>query len=402
MGGKFDITAAFQAAVRDVSDSDTSRDQIEYIDIALLREDPGNFYSLDGIDELAANIQLCGLQQPIRVRAGEDGSYTIVSGHRRRAALSLLAREEPDKWSSVPCIMERDQASPELRELRLILANASTRVLSPAEVAKQAAKVEELLVQLKEQGYQFPGRMRDQVAAACQVSASKLARLKVIREHLIPSWLDRFEAGQLAEAPAYLLARQSAERQEWVADMYTDGYHAKFEPTESSITGWLEGLDKIDAVQCPKAGGECHNRDGMRSKLAVSPSAYWHTCTACCGECSSRDGCEFLCPMVADQVRREREEREEQLARDAAEVERNRAARLEWGAAPPPWHYGEPTEDGFSWCVTGPLADGGKLLYWHEDRWEFASAKLENSSTVVCWMPCPPIPTAQSWKRVEV
>lgn len=157
MGGKFDITAAFQAAVRDVSDSDTSRDQIEYIDIALLREDPGNFYSLDGIDELAANIQLCGLQQPIRVRAGEDGSYTIVSGHRRRAALSLLAREEPDKWSSVPCIMERDQASPELRELRLILANASTRVLSPAEVAKQAAKVEELLVQLKEQGYQFPG-----------------------------------------------------------------------------------------------------------------------------------------------------------------------------------------------------------------------------------------------------
>lgn len=106
--------------------------------------------------------------------------------------------------------------------------------------------------------------------------------------------------------------------------------------------------------------------------------------------------------MVADQVRREREEREEQLARDAAEVERNRAARLEWGAAPPPWHYGEPTEDGFYWCVTGPLADGGKLLYWHEDRWEFASAKLENSSTVVCWMPCPPIPTAQSWKRVEV
>lgn len=52
--------------------------------------------------------------------------------------------------------------------------------------------------------------------------------------------------------------------------------------------------------------------------------------------------------------------------------------------------------------MTGPLADGGKLLYWHEDRWEFASAKLENSSTVVCWMPCPPIPTAQSWKRVEV
>lgn len=124
--------------------------------------------------------------------------------------------------------------------------------------------------------------------------------------------------------------------------MYTDGYHAKFEPTESSITGWLEGLDKIDAVQCPKAGGECHNRDGMRSKLAVSPSAYWHTCTACCGECSSRDGCEFLCPMVADQVRREREEREEQLARDAAEVERNRAAAWNGGLRRRPGTTGNP------------------------------------------------------------
>lgn len=207
MGRKFDMSAAFAAAVGDVSKSDTGREEIEYLDLALLREDPGNFYSLDHIDELAANIQLCGLQQPIRVRAAEDGGYTIVSGHRRRAALSILAQEEPDRWTAVPCIVERDEASPELRELRLILANSSTRVLSPAEVAKQAQQVETLLYQLKEQGYTFPGRMRDQVAAACKVSAPKLARLKVIREKLVPEWLSLFDRDALPEQTAYAMAR---------------------------------------------------------------------------------------------------------------------------------------------------------------------------------------------------
>ena len=165
MGRKFDITAAFQAAVGEgVSKSDT-REQIQYIGLDRLDQDPGNFYSLDGLEELAANIQLCGLQQPLRVRPGENGRYTIVSGHRRRAALALLSEEE-QKWTAVPCIVETDDVSPELRELRLIMANSATRVLSAAEIARQAEEVEKLLYQLKEQGYAFPGRMRDQVAAA--------------------------------------------------------------------------------------------------------------------------------------------------------------------------------------------------------------------------------------------
>lgn len=213
MGRKFDITAAFQAAVGEgVSKSDT-REQIQYIGLDRLDQDPGNFYSLDGLEELAANIQLCGLQQPLRVRPGENGRYTIVSGHRRRAALALLSEEE-QKWTAVPCIVETDDASPELRELRLIMANSATRVLSAAEIARQAEEVEKLLYQLKEQGYAFPGRMRDQVAAACKVSAPKLARLKVIREHLISQWQGPFQRSALPEQTAYALARMPEALQE--------------------------------------------------------------------------------------------------------------------------------------------------------------------------------------------
>ena len=73
---KFDITAAFQAAVGtagNVSKLDTSREAIEYISLDKLEADPGNFYRLTGLEDLAANIELCGLQQPVRVRPARTG-----------------------------------------------------------------------------------------------------------------------------------------------------------------------------------------------------------------------------------------------------------------------------------------------------------------------------------------
>ena len=140
-----------------VSNSDTGREQIEYIDLERIDPDPNNFYSLEGLEELAANIQLCGLQQPIRVRPGADGHVVVVSGHRRRAALELLAKEDP-RWQSVPCIRERGEDSEALQELKLIYANSDTRKLTSPELSRQAQRVEELLYQLKEEGYDFPGR----------------------------------------------------------------------------------------------------------------------------------------------------------------------------------------------------------------------------------------------------
>lgn len=134
----------------------TSKKQLEYIKRELIDPDPNNFYSLTGIEELAANIQLCGLQQPILVRPIDGGRYMVVSGHRRRAAIELLAEDEPEKWEEISCLVERDEASPELQQLRLIYANANTRTMTGAELAEQAAQVEKLLYQLKEQGYEFP------------------------------------------------------------------------------------------------------------------------------------------------------------------------------------------------------------------------------------------------------
>ena len=88
--GKFDMSEFLRPAA--VPESDTGREQIVYLPLDQLRADENNFYSLDGIDELAANIELIGLQQPIRVRKDGDG-YIIVSGQRRAADLNRARRQ---------------------------------------------------------------------------------------------------------------------------------------------------------------------------------------------------------------------------------------------------------------------------------------------------------------------
>ena len=202
----FDITSVLKG----VSGPDTGKEQIEYIPVDQIDPDPNNFYSLDGLDELAGNIELIGLQQPLRVRPGEDGRFIVVSGHRRRAAI-LMIRDGGNAMfrDGVPCIVDRGEESPAMRELRLIYANASTRVMGPAEISKQAERTEALLYQLKEEGVvEFPGRMRDHVAEACRISKTKLARLHAIRHNLVPELLEEFDAGHLNESVAYRMSQE--------------------------------------------------------------------------------------------------------------------------------------------------------------------------------------------------
>ena len=130
------------AMLASVSDSDTGREQIEYIPLVDLQSDPNNFYQLSHLDELADNIATCGLQQPLRVRPDPDGNgkYIIVSGHRRRAAVEILAKENMEKWREIPCIVERDSVSPALQQLRLIYANANTRAMTLPKSASRLSR----------------------------------------------------------------------------------------------------------------------------------------------------------------------------------------------------------------------------------------------------------------------
>lgn len=327
---KFDLGELTRALAGPVSESDTMRrEQIEYIDIDRIDSDPENFYSLSGIDALAADIETIGLQQPLRVRPGENGHVVIVSGHRRCAAMRMLVESGREDLREIPCILERGDVSPALQELRLIYANAHTRALTSAEVSQQAERVERLLYQLKEEGYEFPGRMRDHVAEACQVSKTKLARLKVIREQLAPDIKKPYWDGPkekcLSEASAYALARLPADIQRQVVDAYrkeSSGNHGLMYLREGMVNKVAEQIKRIDNLpRCMIDGGECIHKDvkcshGIRI-LAKSEWTYVPCGNSCCEECRNLESCKDVCPRM-----KEKQQQLKAASRDASRAEK--------------------------------------------------------------------------------
>ena len=334
---KFDI-GSFAASLNEtVSKLDTNEEpQLRYVDIDLLDANEANFYDVSKLDTLADSIAMDGLQQPLVVTPGQDGRYTVISGHRRRAALRKLVEEDGrEDLRRVPCLVKSYQ-SQALAELQLIMANSTARVLTSAEVMRQAQRMEQLLYQLKEEGYSFPGRMRAQVAEVCQVSESKLARLKVIQDKLIVAWLARFEDGKISEDVAYTIAKMGQDYQVSLAEIFdARGYGV----TKNTVEGYRLQLDEIAAIECVH-GSACTNRERMIEHTGKSASPYWGTCKTCCASCVSRSTCEHVCPMVEEQVAQEakarqleleeaKAKREEEAAKRAdQEKERRRASRL--------------------------------------------------------------------------
>lgn len=280
--------------LKDVSAPDTGLEQIQYIPLTELDEDPNNFYQLSGIAELADNISLCGLQQPIRVRQKEDGRYIIVSGHRRRAALQMLEDDGYEKFREAPCIVERDEVSPTIQRLRLLCANASTRKMTAAEISEEAEQMTQLLYQAKEEGYEFPGRMRDHVAKALNISKSKLARLKVIRENLDESWVDAWKDGSLTEAQAYELAQMPKYWQSIIKDSWGASIQSLY---ADRIRLFRDKFKKMAELECDHGLQLCEHSSCMMRKIAKNNFGYY--CDGCCFDCSSLQTCKDSCPEAA-------------------------------------------------------------------------------------------------------
>lgn len=294
--------------------------QVVDIPIDRIVPDPNNFYELSAIDDLAENIALFGLQQPIVVRPmpEDDARYIIVSGHRRHAALKKLIEEDGrDDLREVMCIVERGEENPKLNQLKLIYANASTRVLSSAEQAKQAEQVEKLLHELKEEGMEFPGRMRDHVAQACRMSTGKFARLKVILNNLIPPFMKMWEANELSESVAYVLAGQTPVRQHYIFNRSV--HDGKFYVPADTLKFRFSRMDKAqeqcDSLSC-KYNVRCDHACIRLQMIAADGSV---SCIGCCLSCNYLATCKYSCPRVDAKKEKLKEKAKNEKKKEAEE-----------------------------------------------------------------------------------
>lgn len=319
--------------LKDVSKSDTGKQQIRYIPLDLIDPDPANFYSLDGLEELAGSIEMLGLQQPLLVRPIQGGRYMVISGHRRREALLRIAKDGSQQFADgVPCIVDAGEASEALRELKLIMANADTRKMSSADQNKQAERIEDLLRQLVDEGYVFPGRLRDWVAKLSGMSRTKLARMKVIREKLDEGLMKAYYAkGLMNEAVAYELAQRPAEMQRRICEAYLANSKHLENMFSSFVTNYADLDESLEMRKCPlKPGRICTNKEQILEK-AFDSSYTYKPCKYgdhCCNDCSEYTHCKSRCILLDDKAKEERAKQREASKEERAAVKAKEATAI--------------------------------------------------------------------------
>lgn len=289
MAGKnFDISK-FAATIKPVSDSDTMRE----IPVANIRDNPRNFYPTPDTQALRAlmeSIRANGMLEPPTVVPAGDGTYRLISGHSRLAAIKALRETEtPGQWATVLCRVLPPMS--EGQEQAAVIEANRQRVKSNALLADEAERLTEAYIKRREAGEQLPGRIRDYVADALQVKATKVANLSAIKNGLkVPGLVERWKRDEIPEAAALQIARMDIDEQYRLLDWIID--------KRRSCT--INEIRKFDicyrnAYKCDKTGKLCENIERIYDHDLHHGE--WSG-AGCCMMCLKKDTCPAACKYV--------------------------------------------------------------------------------------------------------
>ena len=217
MARKLQLDAGIMTDMRAAS-SDSFKDNIQMIEVSKLKPSLDNFYTLSEIELLAEDIERQGLKHNLVVTedANALGTYFIKSGHWRFTAIKYLSEQNRYTSKYVPWLVDGVQTNGE-NILDLIMLNATTRVMTDAEIYKQYEVLRDVLEQLKLEGKKVKGRLRENIAKVLNVSPAQVGKIENIRHNAVNEVQEAVEQGDLSIATADKIAKLSeAEQQELV------------------------------------------------------------------------------------------------------------------------------------------------------------------------------------------
>ena len=218
---KIELTAFDDLFQTDESREDLQRERLMDIPVKDIRDFPNHPYHVkddENMMELVESVKTYGLLQPILVRPLEDGTYEMVSGHRRKRAFELAGIE---KISARVRELSQDEAI-----LMMVDSNLQRDEILPSEKAfaykmrleamnRQGKRVDLTCapVEHKLQGV----KSRDVLAEAVGESREQVRRYIRLTE-LIPALLTLVDEKRIALRPAVELSYLPKEAQEWIAE----------------------------------------------------------------------------------------------------------------------------------------------------------------------------------------
>lgn len=206
----------------DESREDLKRERLMEIPISLIHDFPEHPYKVkddENMSELVESIKTRGLIQPVLVRPLMDGTYEMVSGHRRKRAFELAGIEK------IPARVQeltRDEAI-----LSMVDSNLQRDEILPSEKAfaykmrleamnRQAGRPKKENLTPVESNFE---KQRTNEVLAEEVGESREQIRRYIRlTNLIPELLDLVDEKLIAMRPAVEISYFTPEAQMWLYD----------------------------------------------------------------------------------------------------------------------------------------------------------------------------------------
>lgn len=283
----FDISK-FAATIQPVSDSDT----VLELPVTDIRDNPRNFYPAPAAEELQnlmSSIEANGLLEPPTVVPAEDGTYRLISGHSRMLAVRTLRAEYPEdsRWKTVLCRVLPPMS--ESAEVTAVIEANRQRVKGQELLAQEAEVLTKAYRQRRDAGEHLPGRIRDLVASAMNVNPTKLANLSAIKNGIkVPGILRHWEADEIPEAAALLIARMDIDEQYRLLDWTIDtGARYTVRNVQKFKLMWT-----MCKHHCPKTDGFCPNAERMIQEWYQQGEFH---CAGCCRQCLRMETCSTAC-----------------------------------------------------------------------------------------------------------
>lgn len=286
-----DISSILGEQLRDVPNLGTEG-ELRELPVEDVHPNPGNFYppiDANAMEDLQESIQANGVLEPLLVVRDGDG-YRLISGHNRLRAVRHLHLYGPDaqRWATVPCRILPPMDK--LREQTAIIEANRQRVKTPQVLQQEAKELTRLYTERKKAGEELPGRVRDRVAEALQISAARASRLAAINTGLkIPGFQRMWRDGDINESVAYEISKLDLDQQYRLLDYHIDGGRPL---NLSTLRRFGAIYHKLCKGACQVTGGSCEIADDMYDDQFWGGE--WH-CAGCCACCNERDTCATVC-----------------------------------------------------------------------------------------------------------
>lgn len=192
--------------------------QVIYVSPDLVVPNPKNKYEVTNIDELADNIAVYGLLQPLLVKGPfPDKTYMLLGGERRWTAIKKVMAEDLEAAKKLEKIPVEVYGPSDLDEIdeEIIIRETNSQARNMEKYRKQDVwELYDLYKKKQERGDAMPENIIKRISEKMGIGQRQVQKIVSIDEYMIPEMKEKVEDGSISINKASKIAHLSKEKQE--------------------------------------------------------------------------------------------------------------------------------------------------------------------------------------------